>query len=144
MGRDGWRGEETPLNKVGSSITVIPTILGGILLYVAGDYIPAEYIFIVVGLCGLIGGAMNVHGRGPESAGAVVGLIIAMGGLGAVYWWLNFRDAEKIWWFEVAIAFVVGAMPGMVAQYVIQKILGVRGGDEDAKPLRPRQAMRRV
>src|SRR5687768_13517852 len=117
---DGWRGEETPLNKFGSSITVVPTILGGIIMFVAGDKIPTEYLFIVVGLCGLIGGAINVHGRGPESAGAAMGLIIAMGGLGAIYWWLSYRDAEKIWWLEVAIAFVVGSLPGMAAQYLIQ------------------------
>ena len=101
---------------------LIPSILGAML---AADFFGVEVspliLAVIVGICGVIGGAINIMGRGPIPAGMLVGLIMALGGFGAVYWWI--RDRVTIYKFEVAIAFVIGAAPGYGLQFLFQKIL---------------------
>src|SRR5688572_20663977 len=131
---DGWTGEETPLNKSGQYIIGVPAVIGALVLYWTGENFPIEYVFIIVGIFGLIGGAVNVYGRGPEAAGAFVGMVMALGGLIACYWWMDFRAARRMRIWELMIAFVVGAIPGFIVQFAIQRILGWKGtsGEEEA------------
>jgi hypothetical protein len=124
-GRDGWKAEETSLNKLGTYIVVGPSSLAALLSWgVFGIQVPATILCIVVGVCGLVGGALNVAGRGPIVAGAFIGLLIGLGGYGATYGWIHNRaSAYK---FEVGIAFIVGAAPGLLLQYFLQRTLRKR------------------
>jgi hypothetical protein len=131
MGSDGWSGEESQFNKTGTFITVGPAVIGGLLLVIAPDLVPIPLLFGVIAVAGIIGGIMNIYERGPIAAGAVIGLVIALGGFGALYLWLNHRqeNARKI---ELMIAFGVGAIPGFLLQFIIQKMLAARA--EQAAP----------
>jgi hypothetical protein len=142
---DGWTGEETALNKMGQFIVGIPAVIGAIVMYWTSEMenFPVEYVFIVVGICGLLGGAVNVYGRGPEAAGAFVGLVMGIGGLLACYYWMQFRDEGRMRIWEFFIAFVVGAIPGFIVQFAIQRILGWKGGEAEEVPVK-KKAMRRV
>jgi hypothetical protein len=118
-GKDGWATEETQLNKLGTWIIVTPTILAGLISWgIIGVEVPIKTLFIVVGIAGILGGALNIAGRGPIIAGAFIGLLIAIGGYGAVCWWLQGR--ESVHKFELIIAFAVGAAPGFGFQYLLQ------------------------
>jgi hypothetical protein len=81
---------------------------------------------VLVAVFGIIGGILNVLGRGPIWAGACVGLFTAVGGFFAVSWWIHIRDAEA-WWIEVIIAFMIGCAPGILLQYLLQKLLRKMG-----------------
>jgi len=124
-GKDGWATDETNFNKLGTYLAVIPAIVAALLSWgIFGIQVSPLILCIVVAICGVIGGVMNVAGRGPIVAGAVIGLLLALGGYGAVYWWIHER--EKVRAYEVAIAFTLGAAPGMLLQYGIQQILRKR------------------
>jgi hypothetical protein len=123
-GKDGWSTEETQLNKLGTWIILIPTICAAIIPWIADFQLPMLPTVIVIGVCGLIGGIVNIYGRGPMAAGAVVGLVMALGAYGAVVWWVH--DRKSVRKFELAIAFTVGALPGLGLQYLLQVILKKR------------------
>ena len=91
---------------------------------VMGVEVPVVIMCFVVGACGLIGGAINIAGRGPMVAGAFIGLLIGLGGYGAVAWWIHDRTSVRK--YELLIAFALGAAPGMLMQYVLQQILKKR------------------
>ncbi len=124
-GKDGWATEETQLNKIGTYVTVTPAILGAMLPW---GFIPIEIpilpLCVVIGIAGVVGGLLNISGRGPLWAGAIIGLLIALGGYGAVCWWIH--DRETIYKGETLIAFGIGAAPGMLLQYLLQRILRKR------------------
>ena len=121
-GKDGWNAQETSLNKLGTYIVLTPAILGALFSWgIFGIEVPPTMLWIVVAVCGIVGGAINVHGRGPMLAGAIVGLLMGLGGFGAVFWWVHGR--ERVQKFEVAIAFLLGAAPGFGCQYFIQYLL---------------------
>ena len=121
---DAW-GEESQLNQVGTAVVVIPAILAALVLWgVVPVEISPALLFVVVAVFGLAGGAMNLLGRGPVAAGAAVGLVMALGGFGAVYLWIHGRESVR--WFEVAIAFVIGAAPGFLLQFVLQRMAAQR------------------
>lgn len=116
---DAW-GEESQVNHIGTGIVVMPAIAGALLLWgVLPFNVSAGVLFVMVAACGLVGGAMNLLGRGPVAIGAVVGLIMALGGFGAVYLWITGR--ASVLWFEIAVAFLVGLAPGFALQYVLGK-----------------------
>jgi len=121
-GNDGWEKSETQLNKLGSYVMLIPSILGAML---AADFFGIEVspmiLAVIVGVCGVAGGAINILGRGPIVVGMLVGLIMALGGYGAVFWWIH--DRTTVYKYEVAIAFAIGAAPGFGLQFLFQKIL---------------------
>jgi hypothetical protein len=124
-GKDGWATDETDFNKLGTYLTVIPAIVAALLAWgIFGVRISPMLLCIVVGVCGLAGGVMNLAGRGPVVAGAFIGLLIALGAYGAVFLWIH--DRQKVRAYEVAIAFALGAAPGFLLQYVIQQILKKR------------------
>jgi hypothetical protein len=87
--------------------------------------IPLVPLVIVVVICGVVGGSINVSGRGPLWAGAICGLLMGLGGFGAVVWWLQGR--ESVYKIEIVLAFGVGALPGFFTQFLIQYILRKRG-----------------
>jgi hypothetical protein len=121
-GKDGWSKKESSLNKLGTFIVATPAILAALLSWgIFGVEVSPVILCPVVGIGGLVGGALNVAGRGPIVAGALVGLIMGMGGYGAVCWWIHGR--EKVREFEVAIAFVAGALPGFGLQFGLQQLL---------------------
>src|SRR5258705_6600018 len=133
MAQDGWVGEETQLNKIGTRIAVFPAIIGALLLWeIIPVAIPVPVLFAIVAICGIVGGIMNIYGRGPIAAGAVIGLVLGLGGFGAVFLWINKRG-EHARWFEVALAFMVGAIPGFLLQYVIQRMLAARAESAPVK-----------
>ena len=124
-GKDGWATNETQLNKIGTYITVTPAILGAMLPW---GFIPIEIpiapLCVVIGIAGIVGGLLNISGRGPLWAGALIGLLIALGGYGAVCWWIH--DRETVFKGETLIAFGIGAAPGMLLQYLLQRVLRKR------------------
>ena len=135
MGQDGWVGEETQFNKIGTSIAVFPAIIGALLLWeIIPVTIPVPVLFAIVAICGIVGGIMNIYGRGPIAAGAVIGLVLGLGGFGAVFLWIHKRG-ENARWFEVALAFMVGAIPGFLLQFIIQRMLGARARAAPVKPV---------
>lgn len=77
--------------------------------------------FPIVAAGGIAGGAMNVAGRRPLVLGALVGLVTAMGGFAAVYFWTSGRESVNK--LVIALAVVLGALPGMVLQYLIRRHL---------------------
>ncbi len=89
-----------------------------------GIQIPPATLAVVVGICGLVGGAINIAGRGPLIAGAFVGLVMALGGYMAVYWWIEGKESVRK--FTVAIALIAGAIPGFLLQYLLQLMLRKR------------------
>jgi hypothetical protein len=122
---DGWGSEESQVNQIGIYIVAGGAIIAALLLWgVIPVAVPVSVLAAAVAVCGLVGGAINVLGRGPVAAGAVVGVVMALGGFCAVYFWINGRESVR--WFEVMIAFVIGIVPGFVVQYLIQRMLGVR------------------
>src|SRR5437879_10152981 len=124
-GRDGWSTEESSFNKLGTYITVGPSLLAALVAWgIFGIDVPTNILCVVVGVCGLIGGAINIAGRGPLLAGAFIGLVLALGGYGAVYWWVH--DRQRAYKFELAIAFAVGAAPGFLLQFLLQHMLRKR------------------
>jgi hypothetical protein len=121
-GNDGWNAPESDLNKLGTFVIVAPAGVGALLLWgIFGISVPPMILWIAAGACGLIGGALNVAGRGPIWAGALVGGLVALGGLGAVSWWI--QDRKSVFVFEVMIAFMVGAAPGILLQKGVQHLL---------------------
>ena len=128
-GKDGWETEETQLNRIGTWIMVIPALLAALVAWgLIRVQIPVPVLFLIVGVGGLAGGALNIAGRGPVALGAFIGLLIAVGGYGAVCWWIH--DRKSVQKFELMIAFGIGAAPGFILQYVAQRILRKRSSSE--------------
>jgi hypothetical protein len=124
---DGWDAEETQVNKLGTYLTVGTPLLAALLSAgVFGIALSPALLGLIVGIAGLIGGALNIAGRGPVLAGALVGVVIALGGYGVVYWWIH--DKESVRKFEVIIALVVGVIPGFLLQAGLQALLRKRAG----------------
>ena len=130
---DAW-GEEEGMNKAGTALAVMPAVLGALLL--AGFVpieVPASLLFIVIGLCGVAGGILNMLGRGPIWIGMITGPMLALGGFGAVYFWIQGRESVRK--FELLIAFIVGAVPGSLLQTLLAKVTGAK--PKEAAPVRP-------
>ncbi|MDB6017890.1 MAG: Pyrrolo-quinoline quinone [Pedosphaera sp.] len=127
-GKDGWDKEESGLNKAGTYLGMGVAGLAALLSWgVFGLQVPTMILCVVVAIFGLVGGALNVFGRGPIAAGAVVGMVMALGGYAAAFWWI--KDRKSVMGVEVTIAFIVGALPGFALQYGVQKWLQKRAGD---------------
>jgi hypothetical protein len=121
-GSDGWDADETQVNKLGTFIMVGPVIFAALFASgIFGVQLSPTLLVTVVAIGGVVGGVLNIAGRGPIVAGAFVGLIIALGGYGAVYWWIQGRESVRK--FEIMIAFVVGMAPGFLLQVALQAIL---------------------
>ena len=103
----------------------MPPMLAAMLPWgIMGIELPVLPVCIAMAICGAIGGTINIWGRGPAVAGALIGLCIALGGYGATVWWLHGKESvNKI---EIFIAFMVGATPGFLLQFVVQKFLKKR------------------
>ena len=122
---DGWDVEETQVNKLGTFIIVGPVIFAALFASgIFGVQVSPTLLLTVVAIGGVLGGVLNISGRGPVLAGALVGLIIAVGGYGAVYWWIQGRESVRK--FELIIAFVVGVIPGFLLQTLLQAYLRKR------------------
>jgi hypothetical protein len=122
---DGWDVEETQVNKLGTFVIVGPVIFAALFASgIFGVQVAPSLLLTVVAVCGVLGGVLNISGRGPVVAGAIVGLVIAVGGYGAVYWWIQGRESVRK--FELIIAFVVGVIPGFLLQTLLQAYLRKR------------------
>jgi hypothetical protein len=121
--KESWGSAESKLNQVGTVLVGIIPMLAALLIsgLFPFDVRPA-ILFAVVIVCGVVGGALNLLGRGPLLVGAIVGLAIALGGFSAVYGWAQLR--ENLFWFEVVIAYVLGTMPGFLLQRALQGKVG--------------------
>jgi hypothetical protein len=126
-GRDGWATDETSFNKLGSYVTLGPPIFAAMVsVGMFGIEVAPATLAVVVAICGLIGGAINIAGRGPLIAGAIVGLVMSLGGYLAVYWWMQGKESVRK--YEVGIALIAGAIPGFLLQYLLQLMLRKRAG----------------
>jgi hypothetical protein len=122
---DGWGSPETSFNKLGTYLSAGSAMLAALISWgMFGIEVPGTILCIVVGVCGVVGGAINIAGRGPILAGMVVGPILGLGGYCAALWWLQGRKSVYTW--QVSLAFIVGAMPGILLQYLLQKCLKKR------------------
>src|SRR5438045_5888762 len=95
-GNHGWATSETSFNTLGSYIMLVPSILGAMLS--AGFFgveLPPMILGVIVAVCGLVGGIINILGRGPIAVGMLVGLVMAFGWYGTVYWWINGRTSVR-------------------------------------------------
>ena len=129
---DGWGSDETSLNHIGTGIVVFPAIASAMLYWGViplDQPPPLSALLTVVAVCGLVGGVVNILGRGPLPAGAIIGLTMALGGFAVAAWWAQGR--ESVWWLEIAIAYGVGTIPGFLLQFAIQRMLMSRaeGGE---------------
>jgi len=122
-GKDGWNGPETGLHKAGQYVAFVPALLCALA---AWHFLSIPILIMilsaVVAVFGIIGGIINVWGRGPVWAGACVGMVTSLCGFFGVSLWIHFREGNA-WWIEVIIAFVVGCMPGILVQYLLQKLI---------------------
>jgi len=75
-----------------------------------GIEVSGTILCVVVGVCGVVGGAINLAGRGPILAGMIIGPIIGLGGFGAALWWMQGRQSVRK--IEISLAFFAGAAPG--------------------------------
>lgn len=124
-GKDGWATPQTGVHKLGSYIVLGPSMLGAMLA--AGFFgleVSPLVLGAIVGVCGVVGGAVNIMGRGPIPVGMLVGLTMALGGYGAVFWWIS--DKTSFRKYELMIAFLIGAAPGFGLQFAFQKFLQKR------------------
>jgi hypothetical protein len=102
---------------------MVPAIIGALLESgTFGEIVPPMILAAVIGICGVAGGLVNLWGRGPVIYGAIIGLFIGLGGYGAVYGWLQFRGDTRVFRGELALAFVIGAAPGIGLQKLFQMI----------------------
>jgi hypothetical protein len=69
-------------------------------------------------------GARHPGSRGPLWAGALVGLVVALGGYGAAVWW--FHGRMSVYKLEAILAFGIGTVPGFLLQYLVQRLLRKR------------------
>jgi hypothetical protein len=121
-GKDGWAKDETDLNKKGVLIMGIPAVAAAMLSWgILGIEVPAAILWIVVAICGVAGGVVNIYGRGPIWAGAMTGMVMALGAYAAVFFWLEGRRSVRS--YEILAAFVIGALPGWGLQWLLQKLL---------------------
>jgi hypothetical protein len=125
--RTSWGSPESRLNQVGTLLVILPSISASLLLT---DLIPIDVpvgvLFAVVIISGAAGGAINLIGRGPLILGAIVGLAVALGGLSAVYGWLQLRPS--VYWLEVALVYFIGTIPGFLLQRAWQgRVTGKTG-----------------
>jgi hypothetical protein len=124
-GNDGWATEETQVNKLGTWIVIGVVIVGSLFgSGFVGVQLSGPLLLAVVALGGVIGGILNIAGRGPILAGAFIGLVMALGGYGAVYWWMQGKESVRK--FEVIIAMVIGMVPGFLLQAGLQALLKKR------------------
>jgi hypothetical protein len=124
-GKDGWDTEETQLNKLGSWVMIGPVILAALFSSgMFGVQLSGTLLATVVAIGGVVGGMLNIAGRGPILAGAFVGLVMALGGYVAIYWWIQGRESVRK--FEIIIAMVVGMLPGFLLQMGLQALLRKR------------------
>jgi hypothetical protein len=122
---DGWGSPETSFNKLGTYLMAGSAVLAALTAWgMFGIEISGTILCIIVGVCGVVGGAINLAGRGPILAGMIIGPIIGLGGFGAALWWMQGRQSiRKI---EISLAFIIGAAPGFLLQYLLQKRLKKR------------------
>ena len=119
---DGWGSPETSFNKLGTYLMAGSSVLAALTAWgMFGIEVSGTILCIVVGVCGVAGGAINIAGRGPILAGMIVGPIIGLGGFGAALWWMQGRQSVRK--FEISLAFLIGAAPGFLLQYLLQKWL---------------------
>jgi hypothetical protein len=119
---DGWGSPETSFNKLGTYLSAGSAMLAALISWgMFGFEVSGTILCIVVGVCGVVGGAIHIAGRGPILAGMLIGPILGLGGYTAALWWLQGRKSVYTW--QVSIAFIVGALPGILLQYLLQKWL---------------------
>lgn len=105
--------ETTTLHKVAAwgfviSVLVPALILGGVFSEWS-VLTPAVWIAIATGGAAL-SGALFVHRRAPHHVGVIGGVLCAPGALLAITFWTHGRTS--VWRLEIAIAFLIGALPG--------------------------------
>ena len=122
---DGWGSPETSFNKLGTYLMAGSSVLAALTAWgMFGIEVSGTILCVVVGVCGVVGGAINLAGRGPILAGMIVGPIIGLGGFGAALWWMQGRQSVRK--IEISLAFFAGATPGFLLQYLLQKWLKKR------------------
>jgi hypothetical protein len=121
--------EGSTLNKVASYVLLFVVIIPAMI--VAG-FFPAWQALSLEGWVAFatIGAALSgvgyVSGRAPWYVGALGGALVAPGALLAIYFYT--RDRETVLRIEIAVAFFVGAIPGLIAYYALfKKAAGERG-----------------
>jgi len=74
---DGWGSPETSFNKLGTYLMAGSSVLAALTAWgMFGIEVSGTILCVVVGVCGVVGGAINLAGRGPILAGMIVGPII--------------------------------------------------------------------
>src|SRR5258708_5228584 len=70
---DGWGSPETSFNKLGTYLMAGSSLLAALTAWgMFGIEVSGTTLCIVVGVCGVAGGAINIAGRGPILAGMIV------------------------------------------------------------------------
>lgn len=126
--RKSWGRPESRVNQIGTVLVIFPGLLLALLLFLGVIPITASagVLFGVTAVCGAVGGGINLIGRGPVVIGALVGLAIAVGGFGAVVGWLHIRPSA--FWFEIALVYFAGTLPGFGLQRALQPLVTRQDG----------------
>jgi hypothetical protein len=121
-GKDGWDSPETGLNKLGTYLVGGSAVIAALLAWgIFGLQVDWVILTVIVAVCGIGGGILNVLGRGPIWAGACVGLVMGLGGFGVTCWWIHGR--QRAYKFELMLAFIIGCAPGIGLQYLLQRLV---------------------
>ncbi len=112
--------EQSGLNKLGSWVitgsgTLAAMSAGGVLPVI----LPTNMLWPVVAVCGFVGGMMNIAGRGPIWTGMLYGPATGVGGFLVAYLWI--RNRESVYWWQLTLAYIIGAMPGVLLQWLLMK-----------------------
>jgi len=115
-------GEVSTLNKVASFALIFVVIIPAMI--VAGFFPEWQRLSLVEWLAiatigAAVAGVGYVQGRAPWYVGALGGALVAPGALLAID--LYTRERTTVFRIEIALAFFLGAAPGLVAYYALFK-----------------------
>jgi hypothetical protein len=115
-------GESSMLNKVASFALIFAVVIPAMIVagfFPAWETLSMEGWIALATIGAAISGVGYVWGRAPWYVGALGGALAAPGALLAIYFYT--RERGTVLKIEIALAFFVGAAPGIAAYYALFK-----------------------
>lgn len=114
--------EAYPVNKVCAWVLLFCVIVPGMILsgfFGEWNVLSAGAWIAIATLGAAAAGAGFVHKRAPHWVGVLGGALVAPGALAAIAWWTSGRSS--VFRLEIALAFFLGATPGLVIYTLLFK-----------------------